>query len=206
MVVAVIALIVALGGTSYAALKLAKNSVGTKQLKGNAVTSPKVRDRSLLAHDFKAGQLPAGERGPIGPQGATGTTGATGATGPSAAKSFVCRANFGQAGTGCGTVYDANGLKVEAGCSASLRLKASATVAGAVMTHDFVRDDGTVGANMSFTNTTPGDSYQASFNGTATTVTGRVTLTPTAGQPVTLLYMVHDGGPQCHASGEILDG
>ena len=42
MVIACIALGVALGGTSVAAIQaLPKNSVGTKQLKKNAVTSPK---------------------------------------------------------------------------------------------------------------------------------------------------------------------
>ena len=39
MVVALMALFVALGGTSYAALKLPKNSVGNRQLKTGAVTS-----------------------------------------------------------------------------------------------------------------------------------------------------------------------
>jgi hypothetical protein len=76
-VIAMIALAVALGGTSYAAVVLPKNSVGTKQLKKNAVTSAKVKNRSLLKVDFKAGQLPAG------PRGAKGATGNTGATGPS---------------------------------------------------------------------------------------------------------------------------
>ncbi|HNC15865.1 MAG TPA: hypothetical protein PLV77_08190, partial [Solirubrobacterales bacterium] len=47
LVVAIIALIVALGGTSYAAFKLPKNSVGTKQLKKNAVTVKKLRKNSV---------------------------------------------------------------------------------------------------------------------------------------------------------------
>jgi len=33
-------------------------------LRKNAVTGAKVKDGSLSAGDFKAGQLPAGERGP----------------------------------------------------------------------------------------------------------------------------------------------
>jgi hypothetical protein len=84
MIVACIALIAALGGTSYAAVTLAANSVGTKQLKKNAVISSKVKDRSLLAKDFKAGQLPRGPRGlqgPQGPQGLQGLKGDTGAQG-----------------------------------------------------------------------------------------------------------------------------
>jgi hypothetical protein len=42
MIVACVALFVALGGTSYAAVTLAANSVGTKQLKNGAVTAAKV--------------------------------------------------------------------------------------------------------------------------------------------------------------------
>ena len=69
MVVACIALAIALGGTSYAALVLPRNSVGNKQLRTNAVTSAKVRNGSLQTKDFKAGQLPRGQRGPQGPAG-----------------------------------------------------------------------------------------------------------------------------------------
>ncbi len=77
-----IALFVALGGASYAAVKIPKNSVGNTQLRKDAVTSAKVKDRSLLATDFKTGQLPRGATGATGAAGATGATGATGVTGP----------------------------------------------------------------------------------------------------------------------------
>ena len=76
MVVACVALTVALGGTSYAAVNLPRHSVGTAQLIRNAVVSAKVKNRSLLALDFKKGQLPAG------PPGAKGDKGETGAIGP----------------------------------------------------------------------------------------------------------------------------
>lgn len=69
MVVACIALIVALGGTSYAALKLPRNSVGNKQLRPNAVTSAKVRNGSLSVKDFRSLSLPRGPRGAQGPKG-----------------------------------------------------------------------------------------------------------------------------------------
>jgi hypothetical protein len=60
MVVACLALGAALTGTSYAKiLALPVNSVGTAQLKANAVISSKVKNQSLLAVDFKPGQLPA---------------------------------------------------------------------------------------------------------------------------------------------------
>src|SRR5215471_16111352 len=76
MLVACLALVVALGGTSYAALvTVPVNSVGTQQLKANAVVSSKVKDGSLLATDFKAGQLPAGPQGPKGDTGDPGPPG-----------------------------------------------------------------------------------------------------------------------------------
>jgi hypothetical protein len=50
MVVALIALTVALGGTSVAAVnQLAANSVGTSQLKSNAVTTPKIKNSAVNA-------------------------------------------------------------------------------------------------------------------------------------------------------------
>jgi hypothetical protein len=59
IVVACIALAVALAPTSYAtvSLLLPVDSVGTPQLKTDAVTSNKVRDFSLRAWDFKKGDL-----------------------------------------------------------------------------------------------------------------------------------------------------
>ncbi len=66
LVISVVALFVALGATGYAISKIPAGSVGTKQIKKNAVTSAKVKNQSLAAKDFKAGQLPAGEPGPAG--------------------------------------------------------------------------------------------------------------------------------------------
>ena len=77
------ALFVALGGASYAAVKIPKNSVGNTQLRKDAVTSAKVKDRSLLATDFKTGQLPRGATGATGATGAAGASGVTAANGTS---------------------------------------------------------------------------------------------------------------------------
>ena len=79
--IALSALFVALGGTSYAAIALPKNSVGTAQLKKNAVTTAKVKNGSLVKADFKAGQLPAGAQGIQGPKGDKGDPGAPGTNG-----------------------------------------------------------------------------------------------------------------------------
>jgi hypothetical protein len=94
IVVACVALLLALGGVSYAATALPRNSVGTAQLKTNAVTSSKVKNHSLLRADFKNGQVPRGARGPVGPAGATGPKGATGARGPTGAAGSSGTANI----------------------------------------------------------------------------------------------------------------
>jgi hypothetical protein len=97
-VMATIAVFLALGGTSVAAVQLARNSVGAKQIKRDAVraaelragavrsaevrdgalTGADVRDGSLTAADLAAGLLGAGPQGPPGPAGATGPQGPAG--------------------------------------------------------------------------------------------------------------------------------
>jgi hypothetical protein len=85
LVISLVALGIALGGTGYAATQLPKNSVGTAQIKNSAVTGAKVKAGSLEASDFKAGQLPAGATGAQGPAGPAGATGPQGAPGPQGA-------------------------------------------------------------------------------------------------------------------------
>ena len=77
---ATVAVFVSLGGGAYAAGVLPSASVGTAQLKRDAVTSSRVKDGTLRASDFAAG-LPAGTRGSAGADGATGAPGAPGAPG-----------------------------------------------------------------------------------------------------------------------------
>jgi hypothetical protein len=83
LLLACLALLVAVGGTSYAQVALPANSVGTKQLKNGAVVASKVKLRSLLARNFRPGQLP---RGPQGAQGLQGAAGPPGPGGPAGAK------------------------------------------------------------------------------------------------------------------------
>jgi len=89
MVVACIALLFAMTGAGYAAGMLGPNTVGTKQLKKNAVISAKVKNRSLLAVDFKAGQLPKGDKGDPGAPGAPGQQGAPGPAGTAKAYAMI---------------------------------------------------------------------------------------------------------------------
>jgi hypothetical protein len=80
--IALLALFVALGGTSIAAgnALLPKNSVGTAQIKNGAVTKKKINKRTIVA--LKGNRGPQGPQGPQGAQGPAGPRGATGPQGP----------------------------------------------------------------------------------------------------------------------------
>ncbi len=63
MIVASVALFLATTGTGVAVVSaLPKGSVGTAQIKNNAVNSIKVKNRSLKRIDFAAGQLPVAKK------------------------------------------------------------------------------------------------------------------------------------------------
>ena len=70
-----LALAIALGGTSYAAVT---GSIDSREIKNNTVRSKDVRNGSLLRKDFRRNSLPAGPQGPQGPQGERGSDGAPG--------------------------------------------------------------------------------------------------------------------------------
>jgi hypothetical protein len=82
-------------GEAAKKLVLPKASVGSVQLKQNAVTSAKVKDGTLTAADFRPGALatgtpgPAGPPGPVGPKGDTGPAGPKGDTGPQGSPGIV---------------------------------------------------------------------------------------------------------------------
>ncbi|MDZ5661232.1 hypothetical protein SFC79_05590 [Nocardioides sp. S-58] len=84
MAVAVMALVVASTGTSYAAgligsADIKNNSVSSTDIKNKTIKAAdvksgtigakQVKDGSLRSRDFKAGQLPTGAQGPAGPAG-----------------------------------------------------------------------------------------------------------------------------------------
>src|SRR5436190_12711851 len=110
---ALIALFIALGGTSVAAtqLVLPRNSVGTRQLKNGAVTKKKIARQTLTGLK--------GARGPTGAQGLPGTNGAKGATGPAgpgAVRIDYDHLNTNDARTFDVPVLDMGDLKLYAGC------------------------------------------------------------------------------------------
>lgn len=84
-VLSVIALFVALGGVSYAAA-----TVGSSQIKNNAVASKDIKNNTIRSKDIYSGTRAAlkGARGPTGPAGAAGKVGPAGPAGRSALSSL----------------------------------------------------------------------------------------------------------------------
>jgi len=74
------ALFIALGGASYAATTLPRDSVGASQLKPDAVTPTKVAPSTVRLFTGREG--PRGTRGPLGAKGPLGIQGPAGAQGP----------------------------------------------------------------------------------------------------------------------------
>jgi hypothetical protein len=81
-VTASLALFVALGGTSYAAIKLPRNSVGSAQIRSRAVGGSEIRNGAIRSADIYPGTRRA-------LRGAQGAPGAQGLPGPAAGKYFA---------------------------------------------------------------------------------------------------------------------
>jgi hypothetical protein len=84
MAVALLSLVVATGGTGYAASNLPRNSVGTQQIKRNAVVSSKVKKDTLTGDDVNESRL-----GPVPTAGRAGSAGDADQLGGSPANAFV---------------------------------------------------------------------------------------------------------------------
>jgi len=133
-----VAILVA-GGVGYAAVTLPANSVGTKQIKKNAVTGAKVKDGSLAAADLSAaaraslkGQ--AGAAGAPGATGAAGPTGATGAAGAPGAQGVPGPTASAYAATSIDTVLSPGG-----GFATTIRLTTAGTTTGSLVLDEAMR-------------------------------------------------------------------
>jgi hypothetical protein len=99
-VMATIAVFIALGGVSYAATQLPKNSVGSKQLKKGSVTPAKLSKASKKTLTGVVGRDGAtGAQGPKGEKGEAGTAAPVGGTLPSG-KTVVGAYGFGTGDAG----------------------------------------------------------------------------------------------------------
>jgi len=116
--VSLLALFVALGGTSYAAVGLPRNSVGAKQLMKNAVTSSKIKNRAVTAAKLNTHGLTV-------PNATNAATAANAATvGGQTVKLIQWKA---PPGTTTQTIFSAEGLTITGSCDASSNITIDAT-------------------------------------------------------------------------------
>lgn len=121
MIVAMCALMVALGGTSYAAVTITGKNVKNSSLTGSdiknssltgsdvknsSLTSGDIKNGSIVPADIKGGVLPAGPQGPTGPEGPKGDKG----------DANVFPYSFRLSSGGSKIIADADGVRLTARC------------------------------------------------------------------------------------------
>lgn len=112
LVVSSIALFVALGGTTYAATSLPRNSVGAKQLKKNAVISQKIKNRAVTAAKINTkGLTVPNARHATSATSATSATNATHATSADSATTSADATNAANLGGHPASFYSAATLQ-----------------------------------------------------------------------------------------------
>ncbi len=129
-VISLMALFIALGGTSYAVIKLPAKSVGNRELKSNAVTASKIRDGSIGPQELSS-TAARGPRGPQGPAGASGA-GAAAIPPPAAWQALL----FGGVWTNYGSGYDTAAFRTDQ--LGKVHLRGLVTKNGAVPVKDDV--------------------------------------------------------------------
>jgi hypothetical protein len=178
--IGLLALFIALGGTSYAAAKLPRNSVGTAQLRKGAVTTAKLSSGALKQVGKPGPAGPKGDTGAQGPQGVQGIQGPKGDPGPTSA-------GVG----GVNTTVTPGGLTTPVGSTTTVRLDRP----GKVLVQLF----GTFGTSGSRTVGVALDGQ--TVPGAFTTVTGPVTATTASASGI-----VSDVPAGTHTAGIVTNG
>jgi hypothetical protein len=120
LMVAVIALLDAVSGTAYAALSIPANSIGTKQLKNDAVTRTKLAANAVVGSKIAPGSLTASSIAPNSLTGADINVGTLG-TVPSAASAPLAKVQIVTAvGTSGDGSVDTNYTSATATCPSGM--------------------------------------------------------------------------------------
>lgn len=124
-VIATFAAFMALGGVSYAAVTLPRDSVGAKQLRPNSVTNSKLTNGSVGKNELRWGSVTEGAlsssvRSALAQRAAAGARGPTGPAGPRGPDAGRIRySETGSATPTTSTALDFNGLRISASCEQS---------------------------------------------------------------------------------------
>jgi hypothetical protein len=223
LVVAGLALVVALGGTTYAATALPKNSVGAPQLRSGAVssvklakgsvTSKQIKDHTIVAADLAKNAYPA-LPGKVASAGHADTAGRADSAGHADTAGSVAGAAFttvdyrGGAGSPATAVVSANGLTVNASCDGAGTLLLSIASATGDAEYALLATDDTGNIRGDSFNAWTGEEFDVAARLGLPDLTReslRLTYQNPAGKPV-LVELATDGdafngGAACYAGG-----
>jgi hypothetical protein len=201
LVVASLAFAVALGGTTYAATALPKNSVGRQQLKSGSVstiklakgsvTSRQIKDHTIVAADLAKNAYPAlpgkvASAGHADSAGRADTAGHADTAGSVSGASFTTIDYRAGAGSPATTVVSVNGLTISASCDASGTLLLSiASATGDAQYALLATDD---------TGNVRGDSFNA-WTGEGFDIAARLGLPDLTRESLHLTYQNPSGKP-----------
>jgi hypothetical protein len=214
LVVASLALAVALGGTTYAASALPKNSVGAKQLKSGSVgtvklakgsvTSRQIKDHTIVAADLAKNTLPAsalaGKVASAAHADRADTAGHADTAGSISGASFTTVDYRVGAGTPGTAIMSANGLTITAACDAAGTLLLSLSSATGDAQFALVATDDTGNVR--------GDSYNA-WSGEEFDIAARLGLPDLTRESLHLTYQNPTGKPvlvQIATDGDAFNG
>jgi hypothetical protein len=201
LVVAGLALVVALGGTTYAATALPKNSVGAKQLKSGAVstvklakgsvTSRQIKDHTIVAADIAKSAIPtlsgkAATAGHADTAGRADTAGHADTAGSVAGVAFTTIDYRVGAGSPPATIVSANGLTISAACDGAGTMTLSLASAAGDAQYALQATDETGNVR--------GDSFNA-WTGEAFDVAARLGLPDLSRESLHLIYQTPSGKP-----------
>jgi len=201
LVVASLALAVALGGTTYAATALPKNSVGAKQLKSGSVgtvklatgsvTSRQIKDHTIVAADLAKNAYPA-LPGKVASAGHADTAGRADTAGHADTAGSVSGATFTTndyrvgPSTPAAGVLSANGLTISSSCDAAGTLLLSLASATGDAEYALLATDDTGNVR--------GDSFNA-WSGEEFDVAARLGLPDLTRESLRLTYQNPSGKP-----------
>lgn len=124
MVVACLALFVALGGTSFAAVKLSKNSVGAREIKKNAVGASEIKKNAVASSEVKTNSLTGSDINesklgivPTAANATSATTAGNAANADLISGQRIAKINYAANDpAGYSTIFERPGLRISAGC------------------------------------------------------------------------------------------
>jgi hypothetical protein len=196
LVVASLALAVALGGTTYAATALPKNSVGAKQLKSGSVsaaklakgsvTSRQIKDHTIVAADIAKNLFPAAAGGKVASAAHADTADHATTAGSVGGAAFTTIDYRVGAGTPAQTLLSANGLTISASCDGAGTLMLSLASASGDAQYALLATDETGNVR--------GDSFNA-WTGEAFDVAARLGLPDLSRESLHLTYQNPSGKP-----------